>query len=84
MPDAAPIPTPAAERQRRHRARRKGGRFVVPVELAEKHLDMLTVGGWLGPNDAEDVRSCGLAVARVLDVLSKEVSHVTPKPSELD
>ncbi len=29
--DAAP--TPAARRQRRHRARRKQGRFVVPIEV---------------------------------------------------
>ncbi len=28
-----PRPLPAAERQRRHRARRKQGRFVVPVEV---------------------------------------------------
>ncbi len=31
MPDAAP--SPAAKRQRRHRARRKHGRFVVPIEV---------------------------------------------------
>ncbi len=31
MSDAAP--SPAAVRQRRHRARRKQGRFVVPVEV---------------------------------------------------
>ncbi len=29
----AAAPTPAARRQRRHRARRKEGRFVVPVEV---------------------------------------------------
>ena len=29
----AAAPTPAAERQRRHRARRKHGRFVVQVEV---------------------------------------------------
>ncbi len=76
--------TPAAERQRqdrdrqrRHRARRKHGRFVVSVELAEKHLDMLTAGGWLDDADADKTRACGAAIGRILDGLLARPSRVT-------
>ncbi len=39
MPDA--VPSPSAERQRRHRARRKQGRFVVPVEVTGEMIQAL-------------------------------------------
>ncbi len=35
------VPTPAARRQRRHRARRKQGRFVVPVEVTGEMITAL-------------------------------------------
>ncbi len=50
MPDA---PTPAAERQRRHRARRKQGRFVVPVEVTCEIITALVDRG-----DVDDADSC--------------------------
>ena len=75
-------PSPAAERMRRHRVRRKRGRFVVPVELAEEHLDMLTAGGWLNDGDAGDTEACGAAIGRILDGLSKKVSRVTSASDE--
>ncbi len=37
--------TPAAERQRRHRARRKQGRFVVPVEVTCEMVQALVDQG---------------------------------------
>ncbi len=80
MPGPGPIP--AAERQRRHRVRRKHGRFVVPVELAEEHLNMLTVGGWLNDGDAGNPRACGAAIGHILDRLSKKVSRVTSASDE--
>ncbi len=47
MPDAAP--TLSAERQRRHRERRRRGICMVPVELSEDHINVLTATGWLAP-----------------------------------
>ena len=44
-----------AERQRRHRARRKQGRFVVPVEVACEMITALVDRG-----DLDDANSCDL------------------------
>ena len=82
MPDATPIPISDAERQRQHRARRKAGRFVVPVELAEKHLDMLVAAGWLDEKDAHDRRACAAAIGRILDGLSAKPLRVTAPAKE--
>ncbi len=38
-------PSPAGERQRRHRARRKQGRFVVPVEVTGEMITALVDQG---------------------------------------
>ncbi len=54
LPRAA-TPTPAARRQRRHRARRKLGRFVVPVEVTCEMLTALIDRG-----DVEEARSSNL------------------------
>jgi hypothetical protein len=48
-------PTPAAERQRRHRARRKQGRFVVPVEVSGEIVEAL-----VNPGDVDEVNSSNL------------------------
>lgn len=57
---------PAAERQRRHRARRKNGRFVMRVEGCEEDLNMLIVDGFLDERNVHDLRACGVAVAHFL------------------
>ncbi len=61
MPDASP--TPAAERQRRHRARRKQGRFVVPVEVTGEMVEALFKRGDLCEADALDLDCVGKAIA---------------------
>ncbi len=48
-------PTPAARRQRRHRARRKQGRFVVPVEVTGEIVEALVNRG-----DVDEVNSNNL------------------------
>ena len=68
--------TPAAERQRRHRERRRAGIFVVPVELSEDHINVLTATGWLAPKDAADTHACGCAVRCILDALTKIPSRL--------
>ncbi len=58
--DAAP--TPAARRQRRHRARRKQGRFVVPVEVTCEMVEALFKRGGLDEAGDFEVESVGEAI----------------------
>ena len=55
--------TPAALRQRRHRARRKLGRFVVPVEVTCDMVEALFKRGGLDEADDFEVESVGEAIA---------------------
>ncbi len=55
--------TPAARRQRRHRARRKQGRFVVPVEVTCAMVEALFKRGDLHVADDLDVDCVGEAIA---------------------
>ncbi len=59
----AAAPTPAAERQRRHRARRKHGRFVVPVEVTCEMITVLVDQGDVGEADSSDLDCVGKAIA---------------------
>ncbi len=56
-------PTPAARRQRRHRARRKQGRFVVPVEVTCDMLTALVDRGDLDEANSSDLDCVGKAIA---------------------
>ncbi len=94
MPAATPIPTPAAERQRRSSARRDRGCFVVPMEMSAEFLDMLIAGGWLDTREADAVsdnpkvytrryaEACGAAAARFFGALVKSSSRVRLKRPE--
>ena len=55
--------TPAAERQRRHRARRKQGRFVVRVEVTCEMVEALFKRGGLDEADGFEVDCVGEAIA---------------------
>ncbi len=55
--------TPAARRQRRHRARRKQGRFVVPVEVTWEMITALVDQGDVDEDDSSDVDCVGEAIA---------------------
>ena len=57
------VPTSAARRQRRHRARRKLGRFVVPVEVTCEMVEALFKRGGLDEADDFEVESVGEAIA---------------------
>ena len=56
-------PTPAARRQRRHRARRKQGRFVVLVEVTCEMVEALFRRGGFDEADDFEVKSVGEAIA---------------------
>ena len=55
--------TSAAERQRRHRARRKQGRFVVPVEVTGEMVEALVDRGDIDEANSSDLDNVGKAVA---------------------
>ncbi len=55
--------TPAAVRQRRHRARRKQGRFVVPVEVTGEMVEALVDRGDLDEANSSDPDHVGEAIA---------------------
>ncbi len=55
--------TPAAERQRRHRARRKQGRFVVPVEVTCEMITALVDQGDVDEANSSDLDRVGKAIA---------------------
>ena len=65
MPDAAP--TPAAERQRRYRARRRHHVRMLTVELRPECLERLVAEGWLNAEETRDAAKVGDAVADLLD-----------------
>ncbi len=61
MSDA--VSTPAARRQRRHRARRKQGRFVVPVEVTGEMVEALVDQGDVDEADSSAIDCVGKAIA---------------------
>ncbi len=71
-------PTSAAERQRRHRARRKQGRFVVPVEVTCEMITALVDQGDVDEANSSDLDCVGEAIAaaarRDLDLTVKRKS----------
>ncbi len=54
--------TPAARRQRRHRARRKQGRFVVPVEVTGEMVEALVDQGDVDEANSSDLDCVGKAI----------------------
>ncbi len=59
----AAAPTPAARRQRRHRARRKQGCFVVPVEVTCEMISALVDQGGVDEANSSDLDRVGEAIA---------------------
>ncbi len=55
--------TPAALRQRRHRDRRKHGRFVVPVEVTCEMITALVDQGDVDEGNSSDLDCVGEAIA---------------------
>ncbi len=56
------VASPAALRQRRHRARRKLGRFVVPVEVTCAMITALVDQGDVGEANSSDLDCVGKAI----------------------
>ncbi len=60
-----------AERQRRHRERRRRGVRVLTVELRPDCLKRLIADGWLGADEADDTAKVCDAVADLLDCFGR-------------
>ncbi len=60
--EAEAAPSPAARRQRRHRARRKHGRFVVPVEVTGEMVEALVDQGDVDEAKSSDLDCVGKAI----------------------
>ncbi len=56
-------PSPAARRQRRHRVRRKQGRFVVPVEVTCAMVEALVDQGAVDEAESSNLDCVGEAIA---------------------
>ena len=66
-------PSPAARRQRRHRARRKQGRFVVPVEVTCEMVEALVDQG-----DVDEAKSSDLdCVGKAITAAARRGLHLT-------
>ncbi len=61
--EADAAPSPDARRQRRHRDRRKHGRFVVPVEVTCEMITALHDQGDVGEGNPSDLDCVGKAIA---------------------
>ena len=61
--DLSRAPTPAARRQRRHRARRKQGCFVVLVEVSCEMITALVDQGDVDEANSSDLDYVGEAIA---------------------
>ncbi len=60
--EADAAPSPAAVRQRRHRDRRKHGRFMVPVEVSSEMAQALVDQGDVDEANSSDLDCIGKAI----------------------
>ncbi len=62
MPDAAPTPISDAERQRRHRERRRRGAFMAQVEVTGEMVQALIDRGDVDEANSSDLDCVGKAI----------------------
>ncbi len=65
-------PSPAAERARSYRRRRRRGLRCVRLQIGRAQLDGLVAKGYLGPGDRQDVHAIAMAIDNLIfDWLSR-------------
>ena len=79
MPNAAP--TPAAERQRVYRARKRNGARFMRGDLSSEAVDALIAGGWIGAGEAGDPAKLAEAVADLIDCWARGTLRPPRRPS---
>ncbi len=67
MNEPGPCRSPAAERMRRHRERRREGLRCVTIELRETEIDTLVQKGFLNADTRNDERAVREALYRYFD-----------------
>jgi hypothetical protein len=60
-------PTSAAERMRRYRKRQRRGQRIIRVQIGPAEIEALVSGGFLGPNDREDISAIEFGVSAFID-----------------
>jgi len=71
-PDEIAKLSAARERKQRFLARRRAGRFIVPIEMSGDLLDRLTGAGWLTDAHAHDPRLLAAELRGVLELLGRQ------------
>ena len=74
----SPTPSPAAERQRRHRARRLAGKRVLEIEVENQFVDRLVSWGWIGADQVKDPSILGDVIADILECKKRGVFRGGP------
>ena len=67
--------SPAAERMRRHRARRRRGLRLVQVQLHEFEVDALIGSGWLEERSRDDPNAVVNALHRLFDRVFSRITR---------
>jgi hypothetical protein len=68
-PELSPQRSPAAERARRHRDRRRNGLRIIGVEVFEHEIDQLEALCLLAPGDRSSISALKPALERVIEVV---------------
>ena len=71
-------PTSSAERQRRHRERKRRGAAVYQVEVAQEAKGGLIEGGWLDEAEARDRKSVTAALEDLIDCYGRGMLDPVP------
>ncbi len=74
MPDVTP--SPAAERQRVYRARKRDGARIMRGDLSSEAVDVLIAEGWVGRDDSRD--PVKLANAEIKPAVNAWIAGKTP------
>ncbi len=74
-------PTSSAERQRRHRERRRAGLRVVQVEVNQEAITRLIALGWLSEVEAQDRSRVTTALENMIDCYGRDT--LDPEPVAL-
>ena len=64
--------SPAAERMRRHRRRRRNGLRCLSIELSQSEIDCLSRAGYLRPDARHDL----YAIGKALSLLHRELGPI--------
>ncbi len=76
MLDAAP--SPAAKRQRRHRARKRMGKRALSIEVDDEFVDRLVEWGWIGADQVKDPSALGGMIQDIVECKARGMFRPGP------